>query len=412
MVLRTEGSDREAASLDNDMATEVRLPQWSMGMDEGEVVMWHKQVGDVVSVDEPLVEIEAEKTSDDVLSPVAGTILEIFVPEGETVPVLTVLAVIGEPGEAVASPEPVQSPATDSAPAPDAAPMPAAATGPSAKPSVQITPVARRAAKELGVDLAAITGTGPGGRITEYDVLSHSTGTEPDAVGERTPSRGTTVPLTGMRGAIASRMHASIQSMAQLTLTRQIDATDLIALQQNLKAGGAGVSVTDLVLKAVTAALQRHPALNATLENDVITQHAQIDLGFAVALDDGLIVPVVRDAASKQLTDLSAEVRDLADKVRNKSAKPDEVSGSTFTVTNLGAYGIDGFTPIINPPEVAILGVGRAVEVPVRHGDHLVWRQMITFSLTIDHRAIDGAPGAQFLQTLAGIIAEPAELNG
>lgn len=369
------------------MATEVRLPQWSMGMEEGQVVTWHKQVGDMVAVDEPLVEIEAEKTTDDVLAPVAGTILEILVAEGETVPALTVLALIGEPGESVASP----------APAPD-------------KPRVQITPVARRTAKELGVDLDAVTGTGPGGRITEYDVLSHATDTQPDAVGTRTPEP-TTVPLTGMRRAIASRMHDSIQSMAQLTLTRQIDATELIAFQQAMKSEGRGASVTDFVLKAVTVALADHPALNATLENDVITQHAHIDLGVAVALDDGLIVPVVRDAGSKPLAELSAEVRDLAESVRAKTVKPDEVSGSTFTVTNLGAYGIDGFTPIINPPEVAILGVGRAAEVPVRDGDDVAWRQMITFSLTIDHRAVDGAPGAQFLQSLAKVFTDPTALN-
>ncbi|MDE0613722.1 MAG: dihydrolipoamide acetyltransferase family protein [bacterium] len=369
------------------MATEVRLPQWSMGMEEGQVVTWHKQVGDVVAVDEPLVEIEAEKTTDDVLAPVAGTILEILVAEGETVPALTVLALIGEPGEAVASPAP-----------PD-------------RPSVQITPVARRTAKELGVDLASVTGTGPGGRITEYDVISHATDTPAETVGERAPSPTTTVPLTGMRRAIASRMHESIQSMAQLTLTRQIDATELIAHQQALKAEGSGVSVTDLVLKAVAVALASHPALNARLEDDVITQHSRIDLGVAVALDDGLIVPVVRDAGTKSLAELSAEVRDLAERVRTKSAKPDDVSGSTFTVTNLGAYGIDGFTPIINPPEVAILGVGRAAEVPIRDGDNVAWRQMITFSLTIDHRAVDGAPGAQFLQSLAEIIADPAALN-
>ncbi|MYH95033.1 MAG: 2-oxo acid dehydrogenase subunit E2 [Acidimicrobiia bacterium] len=375
------------ASLHNDMATEVRLPQWSMGMEEGQVVTWHKQVGDVVAVDEPLVEIEAEKTTDDVLAPVAGTILEILVAEGETVPALTVLALIGEPGEAVASPAP-----------PD-------------RPSVQITPVARRTAKELGVDLASVTGTGPGGRITEYDVISHATDTPAETVGERAPSPTTTVPLTGMRRAIASRMHESLQSMAQLTLTRQIDTTELIAHQQALKAEGSGVSVTDLVLKAVAVALASHPALNARLEDDVITQHSRIDLGVAVALDDGLIVPVVRDAGTKSLAELSAEVRDLAERVRTKSANPDEVSGSTFTVTNLGAYGIDGFTPIINPPEVAILGVGRAAEVPIRDGDNVAWRQMITFSLTIDHRAVDGAPGAQFLQTLAEIIADPTALN-
>ena len=327
------------------MATEVRLPQWSMGMDEGQVVMWHKQVGDVVELDEPLVEIEAEKTSDDVLAPLAGTILEILVPEGETVPVLTVLALIGEPGEAVTSAAPVGSPAADPAPDPEAPPMPAAAPGASGRPSVQVTPVARRAAKELGVDLAAVAGTGPGGRITEDDVRNHAAGIPPDDVGAASPSLATTVPLTGMRGTIASRMHDSIQSMAQLTLTRQIDATELIALRQALKFEGTGVSITDLVLKAVVAALDRHPSLNATLESDVITQHAQVDLGVAVALDDGLIVPVVRNAAAKRLPDLSAEVRDLAEKVRANSAKPTEVSGSTFTVTNLGAYGIDGFHP-------------------------------------------------------------------
>ena len=395
------------ASLHNGMATEVRLPQWSMGMEEGQVVMWHKQVGDVVAVDEPLVEIEAEKTTDDVLAPVAGTILKILVAEGETVPALTVLALIGEPGEAPARPVPARP--VPARPVP-ARPVPARPVPD--EPRVQITPVARRTAKELGIDLAAVTGTGPGGRITEYDVLSHATGTPAETVGERTAKSVAKVPLTGMRKAIAARMLDSIQSMAQLTLTRRIDATELIAHQQAIKAEGSDVSVTDLVLKAVATALERHPSLNATLENDVITQQTQIDLGVAVALDDGLIVPVVRNAAAKPLPELSAEVRDLAEKVRSGSAKLTEVSGSTFTVTNLGAYGIDGFTPIINPPEVAILGVGRAVEAPVRDGDDVAWCQMITFSLTIDHRAVDGAPGALFLQTLAELIADPAALNG
>jgi pyruvate dehydrogenase E2 component (dihydrolipoamide acetyltransferase) len=367
-----------------------------MGMTEGKVVTWHHAVGDRVVADQPLVEVEAEKTTDDVLAPVTGTLLKVLVEVGEAVPVRTVLALIGEPDEAAGDgPEPTAAP-----PAPTVAPPADRAGG----TNVHATPVARRVAKEHGIDLATVEGTGPRGRITEEDVRR---AIEAPPAAASVPA--TSQRLDGIRGAIAKRMHASLQTMAQLTLTRQIDVTELVRLQPRLKEQ-SGISLTDLLLKGVATALVRHPRLNATLEDDVVTIHPAVHVGLAVSLDDGLIVPVLRDAQEKSLAQISAEARQLAEKARTNTAKPSEVSGSTFTVTNLGAYGIDAFTPIVNPPEVAILGVGRANEVLVRQGNDLSWRTVITFSLTIDHRAVDGAPGAQFLQTLADILAEPSRL--
>jgi pyruvate dehydrogenase E2 component (dihydrolipoamide acetyltransferase) len=376
-----------------------------MGMSEGRVVSWHHAVGDRVEVDEPLVEVEAEKTTDDVNSPVAGTLLRILVQPGEAIPVRTVLALVGDPSEAtdvtVPSPPPLA-----------AAETPPVEVSPSRRGSGrQATPVARRLAKELGVDIDLVEGTGPAGRVTEDDVrraarpaaaAAPDTGTGRDQVQP--------APLAGMRAAIARRMHASLQEMAQLTLTRQVDVTDLIELQQELKQSD-GLSLTDLLVKAVTICLGKHPQLNATLEDNSITRHTAVHLGVAVALDDGLIVPVIRDAHSKALTQIASEAKSLAERARTNQAVPAEVSGSTFTVTNLGALGIDAFTPIINPPEVAILGVGRVNDVLTRAGDGMAWRRMIIFSLTIDHRAVDGATGAQFLRTLAEILADPRSLN-
>ena len=375
-------------------------------MSEGRANTWHRAVGDKVVAGEPLVEVEAEKTTADVEAPVSGTLLRILVPAGETVPVRTVLALLGEPSE-VLDVEVPAVPGTALSRSPSQA---AAETTP--RSHRQATPVARRLAKDLGVDLDSVEGTGPSGRITEDDVrraASLPTPAARETAAIETSGTSEVVSLTGTRAVIARRMAASLHEMAQLTLTRQIDVTDLVGRQQELKTSD-GISLNDLLLKAVAVCLVRHPELNATLEDDSISRHAEVRLGMAVALDEGLIVPVIRDAANKSLTAISREAKALAERARSGKASPAEVSGSTFTVTNLGALGIDAFTPIVNPPEVGILGVGRAGEILQREGDGMAWRKAITFSLTIDHRALDGATGARFLKSLAADLGNPSAL--
>jgi pyruvate dehydrogenase E2 component (dihydrolipoamide acetyltransferase) len=372
------------------MATEVRLPQWSMGMSEGQIVSWYRAVGDYVEEDDALAAVEAEKAEQDLLAPVSGTLLQILVTtETGPVPVRTVLAFIGEPHEVVPVSAPEATPPTTSV---IDAPKPAPPT--SERESRQITPVARRLAKELDVDLDAVEGTGPGGRVTEDDVRRAASQADPVQPATQT------VPLTGMRGAIAKRMHASLQTGAQLTIVRQVDVTALVEAQKSLRSSD-GISINDLVLRGVAITLVQHPRLNATLANDVITLHPHVQLGMAVAVDDGLIVPVIRDADTTSLVEISREAREFATRARTGALTPAEVSGSTFTITNLGALDIDMFTPIINPPEVAILGVGRVTQVFTAGDDGGLWRSMLTLSLTIDHRAVDGAPGARFLMSLA-----------
>jgi pyruvate dehydrogenase E2 component (dihydrolipoamide acetyltransferase) len=381
------------------MATEVLLPQWGMGMSEGQIVAWYHEVGEHVDEDAPIAAVEAEKAEQDLLAPVSGTLLQILVTaETGPVPVRTLLAIIGAPDEIVSvhTPEPVR-PAESVV-----VETTTAVVRSSERDGRQVTPVARRLAKELAVELDSIEGTGPGGRVTEDDVRRAASGTGPVPLG---PVATHTVSLTGMRGAIAKRMQASLQTGAQLTLVRQVDVTALVEMQKALRST-AGITITDLLLRGVAIALMQHPRLNATLTSDVISLHPHVHLGVAVAVDEGLIVPVIRDADTKSVAQISQEARELAARARGGALTPAEVSGSTFTVTNLGALSIDSFTPIINPPEVAILGVGRVTESFTRSGESGLWRSMMTLSLTIDHRAVDGAPGAMFLMALASTLSD------
>lgn len=217
------------------------------------------------------------------------------------------------------------------------------------------------------------------------------------------------IPLAGMRGAIAKRMADSLHTMAQLTLFGDADVTELVALRERLKAQG-DVTYTDLIMRAVVLALQEYPHMNAWLQDNEIRVQSGIHIGVAVAVEAGLVVPVVRNAGSKSLLDLAQETRRLAEAARAGKLTQDEMSGGTFSVTNLGMYRIDSFTPIVNPPEVAILGVGRIVERATRQGDGVAWRQTMTLSLTFDHRAVDGAPAAMFLQSIAKRLENPAAL--
>ena len=403
------------------MATEVLLPQFGMGMQEGKILRWLKEVGDPVEEGEPLLEIEAEKVTVEVPSPRSGILARIVAEVDETVPVREVIAIIMTPQEA-ASAElggPANgrtgqarpgSPNTTAAPASSAAPLATAADA--VRPGVQITPLARRVAKEHGIDLSAVQGSGPGGRITDTDVrralaaqtdapaaargasavtvqveprarhlaqqhaidLSRVQGSGPNgriveadirrAVESPAASvngREQIIPLSGKRGVIARRMLESLHGMAQLTLNTDANVTALVKFRETLK-NQFDLTYTDLLVKAAAMALRKHPRLNANVTGQEIHLLADIHVGVAVSLDDGLIVPVVRNADRKPLQTIAAENRELAERARAGKLGPADVTGGTFTVTNLGAFGIDSFTPIINPPEAAILGVGRIVE--------------------------------------------------
>ncbi len=384
------------------MATEIRLPQWGMGMREGTIVQWHKKEGESVNEGEPLVEVEAEKVTSEVIATGSGVLLRIQVAEGSTVSVRTVLGLIGAPGEIIPEAEPARTPMPV-----EAGSEPKTASEPTAA-QVQVTPVARRMAKEHGIDLTKVRGSGPGGRITDEDVQRAIDAAVPS--GEE-PLEAQVIPLTGIRGTIARRMHQSLQSMAQVTLTTEADVTDLQQMRETLKQD-FDLAYTDMIVKAVALTLKEYPRLNAHVEGERIRLSQHIHIGIAVALEDGLIVPVVRHADRKSLREIARDTQRLAQQAREGRLTPEEVTGSTFTVTNLGMYGVDTFTPIINPPEVAILGVGRLVEKATRGPQGMEWRQMLTLSLTFDHRAVDGAPAAAFLQAVRKHLEESAALAG
>ncbi len=444
------------------MATEIVLPQWSMGMADGTIVRWLKREGEQVTQGEPLAEVEAAKVTSEVEAEVAGVVVRILVAEGETVPVRTPLCLIGTADEVVASAESSAAP-MESAPVVSTPVQPVVA---SSHPPVQITPVARRMAQDHGIDLSQVRGSGPGGRIVVEDVqravdaaarpatppsapapvqvipaarrlakthgvdLGHVRGSGPEgrvtvedvqrvidaavqptaSVAPAQPMAEQVLPLTGMRGAIARRMHQSMQTSAQVTLTTEIDVSSLVQLREELKQQFA-LTYTDLVVKAVAHALKEHPRLNAWIEGEHIRIAQAVHIGVAVALDDGLIVPVIRDADRKSLREIALEAQRLATRSREGTLTRDEVMGSTFSVTNLGMYGIDAFTPIINPPEIAILGVGRISEKLVRVARGAEWRHVMSLSLTFDHRAVDGAPAAAFMQSIGKHLEHPTEMT-
>ena len=479
------------------MATEVRLPQFGMGMQEGKLLRWFKHEGELVHEGEPLCEVEAEKAIVEVPSPQSGLLTRIIVEVDRTVPVLEVLAIIESSSEVFSARPNNRDTLIEEAAAgaafqpPSTSPTTAAAQ---ARPhSVQVTPLARRVAKDHGIELRDVKGTGPGGRITDQDVrraiasrlqpalprssvqaraeeggfasssthpggpasiqveprarrlanqhgidLSRVVGTGPgrriteDDVRQivsgpenrgpapvpLTPSTAQKdgakaeqpqpriIPLTGMRGAIARRMLQSLQTSAQLTLVSEADVTGLVKQRESLTQQ-FDISYTDLLIKAAALALRKHPRLNAIVVGEEIHVHPDINIGVAIALDDGLVVPVVRNADRKPLGAIAAEVAEFVQRARGGKLIMAEITGGTFTVTNLGSFGIDAFTPILNPPEAAILGVGRIVERLTRRDSDLVWRLAMILSLTVDHRVVDGAPAAAFLQTLRGFLEEP-----
>ena len=454
------------------MASEIVLPQWGMEMQDGTIVRWLKQEGDTVAEGEPIVEVETAKLQTELESTASGVLSRIVAQEGEIVPIRGVLCVIAEPGEEVAaSATPAAQASAALAPATQSAP----ATNGAGAPGVQVVPAARRLARDRGVNLAQVSGSGPNGRILLADVeaalrspaaaapapdgaegagrvpvvpaarrlarendinLVTISGSGPQGriliedveaaiaalsapapVASPEPATDGVVPFTGIRGAVATRMLQSIQTTAQVTLTTEAIVTDAMQLRRGLsrhhaEAAGGNIGPLPVVVKATAEALRRHPRMNAieTTGADGTAQVqmlSEINIGLAVALDEGLVTPVIRGADGKSLAQLAAENRDLAARTREGRTRPEEISGGTFTITNLGANEIDGFTPIINAPQVGILGVGRVVEKPVVANGEIVKGETMFLSLTFDHRAIDGAPAAAFLQTIKGLLEDP-----
>ncbi|MDR5694026.1 MAG: dihydrolipoamide acetyltransferase family protein [Armatimonadota bacterium] len=395
------------------MAREVILPQLGLAMEEGTIVKWLKGEGDQVEEGEPIVEIMTDKANVEVPAPASGVLVKILVPEGQAVPVGVPIAYIGQPGEEV----PVLQ-ATSARPAPV---VPRAGkekeeTAREPERKVQASPRARRLAEEHGIDLWTITGTGPGGRIVEEDVRRAIDRKRAEAPVVREKGiEGTLIPVVGMRGAIARRMMESIHGSAQVTLATEADATELVRLRKRIgpeleRQHGVHLTYTDLLVKAVARALTEHPRLNARWEGEAIRILPEIHIGVAVALEDGLVVPVIRNADRLGIVEISRAVALLSEKARAGRLTYEEMTGSTFTITNLGMYDIDMFTPIINPPEAAILGVGRIVEKPVIVEGRVEARFLMTLSLTFDHRIVDGAPAARFLQRVKELVENPYPL--
>jgi pyruvate dehydrogenase E2 component (dihydrolipoamide acetyltransferase) len=381
------------------------MPKFGLTMREGTIQRFFKAAGERVNAGEPLYEVETEKVLYQVEAPASGTLAIAMFDEGATVECGLAIAVIAEAGEDVATVAARYS-RIKSAPAhrdsPVTSPPPAiqtAAVNPSGRHAA--SPVARKLASELGVDLDKIEGTGPGGRITREDVerTAKSAARPPTAA---TPSADR-VAFRGVRKVIAERMHQSLHSSAQITIAAEADVTPATEFRARLSRE-FDFSYTDMMIHAVARALMRHPRMNARLNergNDTeIALSPNANVGIAVALDEGLIVPVVNRAERKSLREIALESRALGEKARAGQLKLEDVTGGTFTITNLGMFGIDAFTPILNPGETGILGVGRIVEKPAVYRGEIAKRAMLWLSLTFDHRVLDGAPAAQFLQSV------------
>ncbi|MDW7969485.1 MAG: dihydrolipoamide acetyltransferase family protein [Sulfolobales archaeon] len=393
------------------MVVEVRMPKLGLTMTKGTVKKWLKSEGDRVSKGEPLFVIETEKISSTVEAPASGYLLKILAQVGSTLPVGAPVAYIGEFGEAlpeVTPPLPVSEAAKPVEREAEAVSKPVTPT------RVRATPRAKALAERERIDLTAIRGSGPGGLIVEEDVIKYL-----HEVRARTKSGlrvKEVIPLTSLRRTIAERMTESLRSMAQVTIMREEVVDALIKVKNELqqqieKDTNIRLTYTPILVKVVAEAIKKFPIVNSTLEEDSIKVLDEINVGFAVAVDHGLVVPVVKDVDKKRLREIVVVCNDLARRAREGQLTMDDVSGGTFTITNLGMFGVDAFTPIINPPQTAILGVGRFIPKPVVIDDKVAVANTCVFSLTFDHRVMDGHTAAQFLNELINLIKDEHRLR-
>lgn len=433
------------------MATPILMPRQGQSVESCILTSWNVKEGDAVTTGHIVATIETDKASFEVESPGDGVILGLFFEEGDDIPVLTTIAAVGEAGEniddlrpggsAPAADKPKSAAASEAAPSPTpSAPAPAAAPAAPAGGTSGISPRARKAAASSGVDASALTGSGPGGRVIERDVkaaaaagprltaaaraaVSQGSGFAPAQggglagmvrsgdLGASAPAQAAAVrpdreiPVKGVRKIVAERMRASLSGTAQLTLNMRFDATVMQSLRARIKDHGEAyglpkLTINDLICYAVVRTLADHPALNAHFLGNRIVEFGSVNLGVAVDTPRGLMVPVVHGASSMSMAALSQAIRERATSAQQGSINPDLLAGGTFTVTNLGITGVEYFTPVLNAPEVAILGVGGPTLQPVRRNGTIEYADMIGLSLTVDHQAVDGAPAARFLQEL------------
>jgi pyruvate dehydrogenase E2 component (dihydrolipoamide acetyltransferase) len=417
------------------MPNYIEMPKLADTMTEGTLVKWRKKIGDKVSVGDVVADVETDKATMEMESFDDGTLHEFLVKEGQKVAIGAKLAVLLSKGEQPPAPGSVPPPAAAkagaaaaSAPAAPAVAAVAAsvqAAGGSARSAggrVKSSPLARKIAAERGLDIAQLAGTGPGGRIVAKDVQSAQARPAAAAPGAAPIAYATAgdgdevIALSGMRRIIAERLLASKTQIPHFYLHLEVDAGPLMKMRAQLNAGGeaAGASkltVNDFILKAVVAAAVKVPAVNASFAGDSVIQFSSVNLSVAVAVDDGLVTPVVRNANKKSLKDISDAVKDLASRARGKKLKPDEYQGGTITVSNLGAFGVEFFDAIINPPQAAIVSVGAIVKKPVvGPGDTIVVGQRLAIGLSADHRVVDGAVAASYLAEIKRLVESPALL--
>jgi pyruvate dehydrogenase E2 component (dihydrolipoamide acetyltransferase) len=433
---------------------DVIMPKMGDAMTEGKVIRWYKNAGDVVKKGEPLLEIETDKVNLDLEAEQDGTLGDVAAAAGQMVEVGGVLTTILAEGEKAAPKRETAAPAKepDAKPAPENAPSRRAidkkdsikkSTGDYADaidmkaPRIDRTalaanvvatpqaeggrrrssPLARKMARDMGVSLEQIQGSGPGGRIVASDIKNF----KPAVAPSQKPKAPTLppmqqletkdIPLSAMRRTIAKRLAESTGPIPHFYLTAEYDVTNLLALREQLnEIEGIKTSVNDFIVRAAALALRHHPNVNASWGDEAITQHGEVHIGIAVSTPEGLITPVVRNADEKSVSDIATEVRSLAEKAKNRKLMPAEYQGSTFTISNLGAWGIEQFTAIINPPNVAILAIGAATAEPVVIDRQVVIRDRMKVTMSCDHRVVDGALGAEYLRTLRAYLEQPLRL--
>ena len=401
------------------MAIAVLMPKQGQSVESCLIIKWNKKVGDKVKAEEPICEVETDKAVFEVEAPEAGTILKIFYKEGDDVPILNTIAIIGQPGEKIDHLIPKKTVAVSKgeyvenqkAITPDESlkktkPSPGAGL-------IPISPLARRFAEKKGIDFSKLVGSGPGGRIIKKDVekaLSEGEPLIPSTVRKKFFGPVKEIPVEGVRKIISERMLTSLQSTAQLTLNTSVDASNLLACRKSLKSspqmkGLSKININDFLLYIVANILPRFKNMNAHFLKDKILEFEHVHLGFAVDSPRGLMVPIIHNAHLLSLEKISKEARRLSAACQEETILPDELNGGTFTISNLGTMGIESFTPILNVPQVAILGICSISLKPVMKENEIKFIPHIGLSLTFDHRAVDGAPAAKFLQELNTVIA-------
>jgi 2-oxoglutarate dehydrogenase E2 component (dihydrolipoamide succinyltransferase) len=426
--------------------TDVVMPQMGESIVEGTLTKWLKKPGERVERDEPLFEISTDKVDTEIPSPAAGTLSEVLVEEGKTVGINTIVARIDEGGGAAAQPAkpapaapPQEAPAAPAAAAPAAPPPPPPAPAepePAAEPQGPLSPLVRKMAREMNLDLTQVKGTGAGGRITKQDLEAYATQQAPAAAAPPPAPRPVTTPapaapaplapasagqaktriepLSTMRQKIAEHMVMSVRTSPHVTTVHRVDMTKVAKMRERYKAtfqANYGFSLTYLpfITRASVAALHQFPLINASLDGTSIIYHNEVNIGIAVALENGLIVPVIRNADEKNIAGLQRSIVDLAARARSRQLKPDEIQGGTFSITNFGSFGSMMGTPIINQPQVAILGVGTVDKTPVVIDDAIAIRSICHISLSFDHRLIDGALADQFMTKLKQVLENWSE---